>query len=325
MRRAHPDWAIFAVLVDEPPDEADTGLLSATFDGIMRIHELGIPRHRSWLFKHDIVEACTAVKGHALLRLLETHDKVVYFDPDIALFHPLDDLEALLDHASVVLTPHQTSPNLAAPAVLDNELTSLQYGVYNLGFLAVRADAAGTTFARWWATQLYRACYDEVERGIFTDQKYCDLVPALFERVHIHRDPGYNVASWNIGCRTVRINHGGNIEVDGGPLRFYHFTKIGSAGDVMTERYALDNSAIFEIWEWYRRELAANTVAWVPKGYWGFGRFSNGLTIPKPARVVYRRRPDLLAAFADPFDAGAGGFLQWLRHEQPALLEDAIS
>ncbi len=321
VRRAHPSWHLAAVLVDEPPAGEDPAVLAETFDEVLRLPGLGIPRHRSWIFKHDVVEACTAVKGHALLLLLEAHEAVVYLDPDIALFHPLDALEELLDRASVVLTPHQVTPNESAHAVADNEGTSLQYGIYNLGFLAVRADAAGFAFARWWARQLHRACYDEVERGIFTDQKYCDLAPALFDRVHVHRDPGWNVASWNISRRLLAVDAAGGISAGGRPLCFYHFTKIGGAGDVMTRRYGANNPVVAEVWEWYRRALAAHAVSWVPPGHWAYGRFDNGLPIRKALRVLYRRRADLMAAFPDPF-AAENGFLSWLRQEQPQLLLD---
>ena len=322
LRRAHPSWPLVAVIVDEPPPGADLSVLSDTFNGVLRLTELGIPGWQSWIFKHDIVEACTAVKGHALLRLLESYEKVVYLDPDIAVFHPLDEVETLLDRASVVLTPHQVAPNETTAAFIDNEGTSLRYGIYNLGFLGVRADESGLAFARWWARQLHRACYDEVEQGIFTDQKYCDLVPALFERVHIHRNVGWNVASWNVNRRRLTVGAGGALCVRDQPLCFYHFTKITGDGDVMTRRYAPHDSVVAEVWAWYRRELASRAVSWVPRGYWAYGRFDNGLAISKPMRVLYRRSADLMARFPKPF-ASDGGFLAWLHKEQPDLLLEA--
>ncbi len=48
----------------------------------------------------------------------------------------------------------------------------------------------------------------------FTDQRWCDLVPSLFDRVHIERDPGYNVASWNLSTRRIQILATGNIVVN---------------------------------------------------------------------------------------------------------------
>ena len=111
LRLAQPDWLVCAVIVDLPPPGATAEELLAGFDQVLHLDDLGIPRVRSWLFKHNVVEACTAVKGAALLRLLAEYDRVIYLDPDIAAFAPLDPALDSLGGASVLLTPHQTAPN----------------------------------------------------------------------------------------------------------------------------------------------------------------------------------------------------------------------
>jgi hypothetical protein len=305
LRAAHRDWTLCAVLVDEPPPD----LALPGFDRVVPARDLDIPRFRSWMFRHDIVEACTAVKATMLCRLLEAGaDAVVYLDPDIALFHPLAALPSLLDAASVLLTPHQLAPNEAAGAIADNEGAALRYGVFNLGFLAVRGDAAGRAFARWWAARTREACFDAPEHGLFVDQKYCDLVPALFERIGIVRDPGWNVASWNLSRRHLAVTTEGDITVNGAPLAFYHFSKHGGVGDAMTDRYGGTNPVPHELWRWYARCLASHAAA-APA--WHYGHYSDGTPIPQAARRLYRQRPDLVAHFADPFDAGPGGFRDW--------------
>lgn len=320
LRAAQPDWAVCAVLVDEPPPGADAAAALAGFDRVLRIDDLPIPRVRSWLFGHDLVEACTAVKAAAMLRLMDDgYGRVIYLDPDIAVFHPLDPALAAVDGASVVLVPHQTEPSRQPAAVRDNEMASLRYGVFNLGFLAVRADAAGRAFAEWWAVQLHAACYDLPDRGLFTDQKYADLVPALFPGVAVLRDPGCNVASWNISTRRIGIERDGSMTVNGVPLRFCHFTKVGGIGDAMLERYAGDRVEPLEIWAWYRRELAAQPDP-APPGWWRYGQFANGAPVTPEVRHLYRTRTDLVAAFADPFTDDGPGFYTWLANERPDLL-----
>jgi hypothetical protein len=320
IRRVHRDWTVYAIIVDEAADPANFERVAETFDGVFRLADLSIPDLRCWIFKHEVVEACTAVKAHALLKLLVDYDAVIYLDPDIALFNPLTEVLARLVDHSIILTPHQVTPNDSRMAVRDNEGASLRYGIYNLGFLAVRNDREGARFASWWAQQLYWACYDDVEAGIFTDQKYCDLVPALFENVSIIRDPGYNVASWNLSTRKIEINQSGLITVNSVPLRFYHFTKIGGAGDVMVERYAGDVVDVFELWEWYRREINRKEEHPLSDTSWHYGYFSDGQPIPRQVRLLYRNRKDLMRAFTDPFDAGEGGFVDWLRFERPDLI-----
>ncbi len=321
LRRHHPDWELWALMIDEPPEGMDEAAALAEFDGVVKPADLNLTRTEAWLFKHDVVEACTAVKGAMMAHLLARGAaKVVYFDPDIAVFHPITDILEKLDTFSIALTPHQIAPNLTDAAVRDNEITSLLYGVFNLGFAAVRNDANGRDFAAWWATQLYRACYDEVASGIFTDQKYCDLVPALFDGVTVIRDPGCNVASWNLSRRAIRFDTQARLVVNGSPLKFYHFTKIGGVGDLMTERYAGANLEVFEIWQWYKRQVVAKSVPGIPKRYWHYGNFADGTPIPKEARVLFRRRADLYAYFDHPFAAGEGSYLAWLGREHPEML-----
>jgi len=189
----------------------------------------------------------------------------------------------------------------------------MKYGIYNLGFFAIRNNEEGRRIARWWSSRLYHACYDDVTSGIFTDQKYCDLLPALFSGIYIERDPGFNVASWNISRRTLRITASGDILSNGFPLRFYHFTKINSAGDAMTERYGGDQLAIFEIWNWYKRAIKEKEVEGIPDNYWRYADFEDGTPVPKEARVLYRSQSVLYSLFPEPFKTGPGTFLEWFR------------
>lgn len=322
LREVHPDWLLWAVVADEPPNGRDCGL-AKEFDRVIYANELAFDRFERWLFKHDIVEASTAVKGQMLRHLLDHGaEKVVYLDPDIAVFSGLGEIVEKLDHFSIILTPHQISPNKTEGLVKDNELTSLKYGIFNLGFVAVRNDDIGNEFSNWWAQQLYFSCYDDVPNGLFTDQKWCDLVPCFFDRVHIERDPGYNVASWNISTRQIQIKMDGTILANGSPLKFFHFTKIHSAGDIMIEKNARDNIEVMELWNWYKRSLL-DFASDIPKGYWYYGSFDNGVKIPKTARLLFRERADLYEYFTNPFSTAGNSFFEWLGREKPAILSAA--
>ncbi len=307
LRATHPDWTLWAVLVDRAPPAVDETAALAAFDGVVRADQLGIADFDAWMFRHGIIEACTAVKGAMLLHLLGTGAaRVVYFDPDIALFHPLSALDHEYADASVVLTPHQIAPNGTALAAADNEIAALRYGIFNLGFLAVRNDKAGRDFAAWWAERLHEACYDDPESGLFTDQKYCDLAPALFPGVAVAREPGWNVASWNLSRRTLAFDAGGTLLANGAPLAFYHFTKFGGIGAAMTERYAGDNPVPHELWHWYGRRLATHAAPEVPQGWWYYGHFADGTPVPRSARLWARQHPDVLRRFANPLEISPG-------------------
>ena len=255
-------------------------------------------------------------RGRYLHHLLQTEaDKVFYLDPDIAVFNSLQPLADMLEQSSILLTPHQLTPESSRDAIVDNELCSLSHGTYNLGFLGVRNDEVGRGFAEWWRSRLLEYCRDDRTAGIFVDQKWCDLVPAMFDRVGIVRDPGYNVASWNLSHRTVSVDEQGAILVNLRPLRFFHYTKLGPIGDTMTRKYARDNIEVYELWAWYRRMVERFAEPRIPEGWWQFGTFDNGVPISKVARQMYRSRPDLKAAFPAPFSTSGASYFGWLKDE----------
>ena len=236
----------------------------------------------------------------------------------IFLKFPLGWLE---DH-DILLTPHLVDPNVTREAIADNDLSASRTGIFNLGFVAIRTTGEGARFARWWNDRLLDWCYDDMPSGLFVDQRWCDHVPALFDKVKVVRDPGYNVASWNLSTRKVQVGNDGVISVNGHRLRFWHFTKLGPMGDAMTRKYGAENFPVYEIWNWYRRQVAAATDPAIPAGWWAYGVYSDGEPIQKPHRELYRARGDLQAAFPTPFDVTDGGYRQWLAREglyAPAL------
>ena len=75
----------------------------------------------------------------------------------------------------------------------------------------------------WWSERLATDCLVAPERGYFVDQRWMDFAPGLVPGFFILRDPGYNLAYWNLaGARPAR--RGNRYEVDGRPLRFFHFS-----------------------------------------------------------------------------------------------------
>lgn len=310
LRRLHPEWRLHLALADELRPTVD--LAQEPFDDLWAASDLEIPGWRGWAYCHSIVELATAIKPFMLVRLLKLPGtkKVIYLDPDTVAFSRLDDIVDALDSANVVLTPHQTRPETALAAVMDNEICSLKHGVYNLGFIAVAASEVGHAFADWWSRRVYHFCRADIPNGLFTDQRWIDLAPALFPGVSILRSSRHNVATWNLTTRELSRTASGQYLVDGEPLGFYHFTGFDSgAHAIMAIKNAGQNPALHQLIDWYRTQTAALAKDPLAKEPWAYGCYSNGTPITKAQRLVYRERPDLQAAFPDPFDAS--GYLTW--------------
>ncbi len=316
LRRFHPEWELVALMTDRPPHGFFFNIAEEPFDRVVWAEDLGIAEFPAWLFKHDVVEVSTAVKGPFLHQACGSGaDAVVYLDPDTALFESLEPLERLLEDHDILLTPHLIDPNHDADAIRDNDLSASRTGIFNLGFVAIRTTGEGACFASWWNDRLLDWCYDDMDNGLFVDQRWCDHVPALFDKVRVIRDPGYNVASWNLSTRTVSVEKDGRVTVNGAPLRFWHFTKLGPLGDTMTKKYAGQNFPVYEIWAWYKRQVTAATEPAIPERWWAYGTYADGEPITRAHRVLYRQRGDLQAAFPDPFAAGEDTYRQWLERE----------
>src|ERR1700704_1132639 len=123
LKKHHPDWHLSAVITDRQPQGFNFDIANEMFDDVIWGDEIFGAETPGWLFKHDVVEVCTAVKVPVLKRLAELtgSDKIFYFDTDMAIFSSLDPLVESLDDESILLPPHQLEPDTTDSAILDNE------------------------------------------------------------------------------------------------------------------------------------------------------------------------------------------------------------
>jgi len=309
----HPEWDIYIALADEIPKNCPVDNYLEGVRDIVPVRNLGISNWKSWVFMHDIVELATAIKPFMLLKLLSMPETeaVIYFDPDIVIFSRLDDIVEMGEEASILLTPHLTKPERTLEAIIDNEICSLKHGVYNLGFIYVRNTDEGWKFAEWWAERLYYFCQADTFYGLFTDQRWIDLVPVFFDSVKIIKDSRHNVAAWNLTTRYLTYENG-KFFVDGRPLGFYHFTGFDK-GDhkAMIMKYAYTNEAVIRLYEWYSTKISTLTRDHLTELPWALGYYSDGTPIKKIHRIIYRKRKDLQEAYPDPFDVDT--YYRWLQ------------
>ena len=316
IKQHHPEFIVHLALADKVPKWLD--IEHEPFDSIISVDELGIPNLQSWIFFHSLVELCTGIKPFVLRYLLNQSEchAVLYLDPDIVVFSPLNDLLEQFKNNSILLIPHQTEPERSLHAVIAHELCHLRNGVYNLGFVGVKNDTNGHAFAEWWCDRLYHFCYEEQAGGLFTDQKWIDLVPSIFDGVKIVKSPRFNVAPWNITNRELGGNWKEGFTVNGEPLGFYHFTGFDSgAHESEAAPWAANNESVQSLISWYKKKTVADSR--IEKAQWAFGTFRNGEPITAQHRSVYRVRKDLHELFPDPFevDEGKDCYYRWLAEQ----------
>lgn len=257
LKKNNPEWVVAAVISDSEFDPR-LKLIKKYFDVVVFSHDLNIVEFEVKKKKYSIIELCTAVKGDAACYFLDSDYKnVIYLDPDIAVFNSMNLIEELLNDYSILLTPHQLEPDDKnnTQSIRDNELASLKYGIFNLGFIAFANDVNGRLCSEWWKDRLNYKCIDSPGDGYFTDQKWCNHIPIFFSGVYILRDFGCNVASWNLNKRIIKFNENGEIFVNGDLLKFYHFSKFGPLGKTMIQRYSQENFNVFELWYYYQDQL----------------------------------------------------------------------
>lgn len=182
----------------------------------------------SFLYRYNIIEACTAVKPAIALALFERNDCVTYFDPDIILYAPLPpDPNISEDNWYFQVTPHIIEPPKVTGLI--SERLFLNYGVYNLGYFSVKKNIQTISFLKWWKQFCYDFGIDKPTFGLFVDQKPIDLITCFIDHVSIIKDPGWNVAWWNLYSDKRSIDDQGYKVILNGiyhDLIFFHFSNL---------------------------------------------------------------------------------------------------
>ena len=231
----NPDYTFKICLVDRKIVEIDYA--SIPFE-IIEVQNIGMVAFEEMFKRYNIIELNTAVKPFCFnffFKKVPDAELVFYLDPDIVVYNPFMELESALIENEIVITPHFTSP------INDNknqaETDFLNSGLYNLGFLGLKKGEESKKLLSWWSERLIDKAFINLEKGMFTDQIWINFVPLFFNKVHILKNPGYNMAYWNLHERLLSdklevINN--NIVY---PLIFYHFSGYNPLSPEILSRY----------------------------------------------------------------------------------------
>jgi glycosyltransferase involved in cell wall biosynthesis len=231
---------------------------------------------------------------------------------------------------------------LPKDGMLPTELTILATGVYDLGFIGVgpgglRSMGGGPSFLEFWKERLRRDCVNDAPGMRFRDQRWIDLVPAAFRPLIVH-DPTVSVAYWNLHDRALTFT-GGRYEVDGAPLRFFHFsgfdpdrryllsTDVGDRPRLLLSEQPLVRRLVNQ----YYDLLVTHGHGRIPDRPWLFDTMANGVPMDRYVRHIYGdavRAADHGSDCYPPIpwdDAGAEELCDWLvspprQHGDPGQL-----
>jgi len=301
VKKHHPDWQF--ILLFNDINESAVNWLNQPFDEVLFAHKLPIKNFRSWAFRYNVIELCTAVKGIAAQYLFDVKkaDKVIYLDPDTVVFSKMDEILELLDKHAAILTPHITDAEHEEAGIKNHEMAALKHGTFNLGFYAFNKTPESRTFLDWWAYRIQHYAYADFQAGLFTDQKWCNLAPYLFENICILKNKSYNVATWNIKNRNISFSNN-EWMVNSEKLKFYHFSGFGKNfkwADKELNIFTKPNNPLRDLWKWYKETYAANVHFNLNNWFWG--KYENGEEIQQMHRKLYRENLDLQKKYPNPY------------------------
>jgi hypothetical protein len=303
----HPDYKCYVLIIDDFAGYIDPA--QESFE-IVKLNNLDIPHLAGFCFRYDVKELCTAAKAHLLEYLIREKSvrKLLYLDPDILVTAPLAGIYDQLETYDIVLTPHLDA-DFPDDDRLPNDGYILRAGQFNLGFIGVNDSDNARSFLKWWQQKLITNCVVDLVQGYFVDQKFIDFVPIFFENFLIEKDPGYNVAYWNLHNRRLSRENGA-WRCNLGPLYFFHFSGYTPDGSSLSShipismaRHLLSSRRdLRELFAEYKDLLDGNGYEQTRTWPYTFATFKTGEPIPNHVRRFYRSLSESWGD-GDPFDS----------------------
>lgn len=80
------------------------------------------------------------------------------------------------------------------------------FGSYSAGLIGFKRDKTAFKCLCWWKIQCIKWCFNKIEEGRWSDQKYLDYWPEMFSNIKITENQGINPGPWNIKRLEVTEN-----------------------------------------------------------------------------------------------------------------------
>src|SRR5687767_2530616 len=278
----NPGIKHFIFLADEKQVSVDYDFFAPA--EIIVVNENIVPGFQELVGKYNLIELNSDLKPFLFEYLVGNYPeatRLLYLDSDTCVYDRFDHLDVVMKDSDIVITPHFCTP-LPDDGLEPFENIALNFGTYNLGFLAINPKTSNTRrFLKWWSDRTRKFGFQDAGNGYFVDQLWFNLVPVFFEKVHTLKHPGYNMAPWNLHERTIaHKNDDGKIMLQSGEtLVFYHFSSYDYFRPELISwkynRYDFSNlPGLRKLYDDYRLSLAKNKIG-------EFSKIKCGLQVKK--------------------------------------------
>ena len=149
----------------------------------------------------EFVAACKPSFVRAVFTQFPNEDNVLYAAPETFIYQPLTPVYTQLQSATALLTPHITQP--PADTNWPDEKAMQNVGLYSAGFLAFHRSSETDRLLIWWQDRVTERAFIDPCEGLCTDQLWLMYWPVFFENVRAVKDPGWQVALWNLPERQL--------------------------------------------------------------------------------------------------------------------------
>jgi glycosyltransferase involved in cell wall biosynthesis/SAM-dependent methyltransferase len=318
--RHHPGGRCTVLVIDDHQGHIDPA--EEPFE-LVTPEQIGCLEFEEMATRYDVLELSTAVKPWLLAYLLEDQGApaITYLDPDIEVHSSLERLDELAGERGLVLTPHNTVP-LPDDGKRPNQLDILLAGVYNLGYVSLGAGDETSQLLQWWRERLLNDCRVDPLGGYFVDQRWFDLAPGLVSDCVVMREPGYNLAYWNLHSRVLEKTESGYV-VDGQPLAFFHYSGFDPERPATLSRHQSrieisPGTALHSICRGYADALFAEGFHETSSWSYSFHTLPSGAKFTRRLRALYEIALERGEVSGSPFSvAGDRSFMSWLAEPSP--------
>jgi len=217
-QKCYPDGYLYILAMDKKTEEVLNNLKFKN-STIISLNEFETNDLKIIKYQRSTAEYCWTCTPEIIKYCIEKYglDSCTYLDADLYFFNNPNQLIEELKINSVLITEHRYTRKYDQTQVS---------GRFCVQFMTFKNDEFGLRTLNWWNERCLEWCFARPENGKFGDQKYLDVWPELFDKVHILEHIGGGVAPWNMTQYQYRLENNQVILNSNGkdyPLVFFHF------------------------------------------------------------------------------------------------------